>query len=95
MTYRDESFYEAHHSRKKFDWPAASPFQPRRRRRLGDDDAELNAFAPDEGWFVPPAEVTRVALRLWQQAVFWALPVYIVVMLVVMAIGFAKVATGQ
>jgi predicted cobalt transporter CbtA len=36
--------------------------------------------------------VTRVSLRPWQQAVFWGLRVYIVVMLGVMAVGFAKVA---
>jgi hypothetical protein len=44
---------------------------------------------------VPPAEVTSVALRPWQQVVFWGLRVYIVVMLVVMAIGFARVAAGN
>jgi hypothetical protein len=95
MTYRDQSFYETHHSREEFDQAATRPIRPRRKLRLYDDDAELNAIAHDEGWLVPPAEVTRVALRPWQQAVFWGLRVYIVVMLVVMAIGFARVAAGS
>jgi predicted cobalt transporter CbtA len=42
----------------------------------------------------PPAQVTRTALRHWQQAVFWGLHVYTVVMLIVMAFGFAQVTGG-
>ena len=57
-------------------------------------DADLSAIVRDEGWHVPPPEVTRVVLRPWQQAVFWGLRIYIVVMLGVMAVGFAQVA-GQ
>jgi hypothetical protein len=95
MTHRDETFREIRHSATAFDWRAASHMETPPRRRLPDDDAELNALAHDEGWLIPPAEVTRVALRPWQQAVFWGLRVYIVVMLAVMAVGFAKVAAGS
>jgi hypothetical protein len=95
MTHRYETLREIRHAAAAFDWRAASDVETRQRRRLPDDDAELNALAHDEGWLVPPAEVTRVALRPWQQAVFWGLRVYIVVMLVVMAVGFAKVAVGS
>jgi hypothetical protein len=94
MTHRDEFFDEIRHSHGKFDHRVAGPIRPRHRRRF-DDDAELNALAHDEGWLVPPAEVTRIALRPWQQAVFWGLRVYVVVMLVVTAIGFVQVAAGK
>jgi hypothetical protein len=94
MTHRDESFDEIRRSLGKFDRPPVGPVRPRRPRQP-DDDAALTAIAHDEGWLVPPAEVTRVALRPWQQAVFWSLRVYIAVMLVVMAIGFAHVAAGK
>lgn len=94
MTHRDESFDEIRRSFKEFDRHTETPVRPRRRRQL-DDDAELHAVARDEGWLVPPAEVTRVALRPWQQAVFWGLRVYVAAMLVVMAIGFAHVAAGN
>jgi len=93
MTDRDDTLREIRQSVEAFDRSGARPIQPRRTRRQ-DDDAELSLLAQDEGWLVPPAEVTRVALRPWQQAVFWGLRVYIVVMLVVMAVGFAKVAAG-
>jgi hypothetical protein len=95
MTHRDETLREIRHSAAAFDWWAASNMATRQRRRLPDDDAELNALAHDEGWLIQPAEVTRVALRPWQQVVFWGLRVYIVVMLIVMAIGFARVAAGN
>jgi hypothetical protein len=95
MTHRDETLREIRHAAAAFDRRATSDIETRQRRRLPDDDAELNALAHDEGWLVPPAEVTRVALRPWQQAVFWGLRVYIVMMLVVMAVGFAKVAVGS
>lgn len=62
---------------------------------MSDDELDLRALAHSEGWHVPPAEVTRVVLRPWQQAVFWGLRIYILVMLGVMAFGFAKVAVGQ
>jgi hypothetical protein len=94
MTHRDESFDEIRRSLEEFDRPPVGPVRPRRPRQP-DDDAALTAIAHDEGWLVPPAEVTRVALRPWQQAVFWGLRAYIAVMLVVMAIGFARVAAGN
>lgn len=59
------------------------------------DNADLQAIAHREGWHVPPPEVTRTVLRPWQQVVFWGLRVYIVVMLAVMAVGFARVAAGS
>jgi hypothetical protein len=64
-------------------------------RRSLDNTAELDAIARSEGWHVPPPEVTRTRLRPWQQAVFWGLRVYIVVMLAVMVVGFAHVAAGS
>ena len=94
MTHRDESVEEVRRSRNDIGRPTAGPVRPRHRREP-HDDAELTAIAHDEGWLVPPAEVTRVALRPWQQAVFWGLRVYIAAMLVVMAIGFAHVAAGK
>jgi hypothetical protein len=65
------------------------------KNRRSDDDADLNSLAHNEGWLMPPRQVTRTTLRPWQQAVFWGLRVYIVVMLAVMVVGFAKVAAGQ
>jgi hypothetical protein len=35
---------------------------------------------------------TAIRLRPWQQAPFWSLRLYIVVMLAVVAVGFARVA---
>jgi hypothetical protein len=58
-------------------------------------NGDLNAIAHSEGWSTPPAEVTRIALRPWQQAVFWGLRIYILVMLIVMAFGFIHVAANQ
>lgn len=58
-------------------------------------ESDLHAVAYSEGWNVPPPEVARVALRPWQQVVFWGLRVYIVVMLAVLVVGFARVAAGQ
>ena len=94
MTNLDESFEEVRRSRRVFDRATTGPVRPRHRGEP-HDDAELTSIAHDEGWLVPPAEVTRVALRPWQQAVFWGLRVYIAAMLVVMAIGFAHVAAGK
>lgn len=58
------------------------------------DEDELNDLAVSEGWLTPPAEVTRAALKPWQQTIFWTLRVYILVMLIVMAVGFAR-STGS
>ncbi|MDE8350235.1 MAG: hypothetical protein POG74_12295 [Acidocella sp.] len=56
------------------------------------DEDEINELAISEGWLTPPAEVTRAALKPWQQTIFWALRAYIVVMLIVMAVGFSRSA---
>ena len=79
--------------RKAFDRLSVPPIQPQRGPSL-DDESDLNAIADSEGWRVPPREVTRVALRPWQQAVFWGLRIYIVVMLAIMVLGFVRVAVG-
>jgi hypothetical protein len=60
-----------------------------------DHEADLTSIGQSEGWYEPPREVTRVVLHPWQQAVFWGLRLYIVVMLAVMVVGFVKVATGS
>ena len=48
----------------------------------------LAALAQDESWLEPPLEITRLILQPWQQAVFWGLRLYILVMLAVMGWGF-------
>lgn len=53
-----------------------------------DDKDKLVALAQEENWLTPLADVRRVTLRPWQQAVFWGLRVYIVVILVIMGWGF-------
>jgi hypothetical protein len=53
-------------------------------------DSELYEIAQSEDWLTPSAEVTRVALKPWQQTVFWGLRVYILVMLVVIVFGFIR-----
>lgn len=53
-----------------------------------DSEYALAALAEQENWLAPPMEITRVVLRPWQQAVFWGLRLYIMVMLTVMAWGF-------
>lgn len=57
-------------------------------------DADFDGIASSEGWHDQPPEVSRIVLRRWQQAVFWGLRIYIVAMLAVMAVGFARVAGG-
>ena len=59
------------------------------------ENADLQALARREGWHLPPPEVTPIRLLPWQQAVFWGLRLYIVVMLSIMAVGFARVAAGS
>ena len=92
MTRRDEVLNETCHSRIVFDRRVPPPVRPRHERPLDDED-ELKALASHEGWLVPPHEVSRAALRPWQQAVLWGLRVCIVLTLA-MAIGFARVAAG-
>jgi hypothetical protein len=88
-----KSFNELGRVRQPLDRHAVPPVHSHRPSL--DDEAGFDAIAHSEGWLVPPAEVTPVTLRPWQQAVFWGLRVYIVVMLVVMVIGFAHVAGGN
>jgi hypothetical protein len=57
-----------------------------------DDDMAIAAIARDEGWLTPLMPIERITLRPWQQAVFWSLRLYIVVMLVIMGWGFFHVA---
>jgi hypothetical protein len=86
-----DNFKAGRRGRSAFDWlPVLRP-QPKR-RGMPDDRSDLDAIARSEGWHEPPAEVTRVVLRPWQQAVFWALRLYVVVMLAVMVVGFAQFA---
>jgi hypothetical protein len=94
MTGRDKIFIEARHPQDAGRRHTPQSVQPRRARRPLDREADMHALALDEGWLAPPAEVTRISLRPWQQAVFWGLRVYIVVMLIVMSVGFAHIA-GQ
>jgi hypothetical protein len=72
--------------------PAESGFWSRHMR--ADAGADIAAIAHAEGWLMPPAEITRIHLRPWQQAVFWGLRLYIGVMLIVMIWGFFHVAGG-
>lgn len=95
MTDRHDSFEEVRRARKEFGRPTAGSVRSLHRRQP-NDDAELTAIARDEGWLVPPAEVTRIALRAWQRAVLWRLRVYTTPTLVVMASGgFAHGAAGS
>ncbi|EQD74416.1 hypothetical protein B1B_02683, partial [mine drainage metagenome] len=41
---------------------------------------ELKALLADEGWDTPLAPVHRQQLKPWQQGVFWALRIYVVIM---------------
>lgn len=58
---------------------------------MSTNDVQTTALAKllhDEGWDQPLAEVTPQPLKLWQQAVFWALRIYIVVMLMIVIWAF-------
>ncbi len=63
-------------------------------RTAHDSSADIAAIACAEGWLTPLMPIERVALRPWQQAVFWGLRLYIGVMLIVMGWGFLHVAGG-
>ncbi len=54
------------------------------------DRKEIERLLRDEGWDHPPAEVRRILPSGWYRAAFWALRAYIIVMVVVVAIGFAR-----
>lgn len=53
-----------------------------------NSEQALLILVEQENWLAPPMEIGRVVLRPWQQAVFWVLRLYIVVMLSVMGWGF-------
>lgn len=58
-----------------------------------DHDA-VHRLIVAEGWDQPMAEVTRIRLSAWQQAVFWGLRIYVVVMTAVVAWAFLHGAAG-
>jgi len=92
---RDDVFDDEHRAGGPYGLlrePRASPPSGRQPR---DRDADLTGIGLSEGWYEAPREVARISLRPWQQAVFWGLRVYIVVMLAVMVVGFARVALGS
>ncbi len=49
---------------------------------------ELAQLLREEGWDKPLAPVQPRALKPWQQAVFWGLRLYIVVMLIIVMWAF-------
>lgn len=63
-------------------------------RNVHDSSADITTLAHAEGWLTPLRPIERVALRPWQQAVFWGLRLYIGVMLIIMGWGFFHVAGG-
>ncbi|NNM56461.1 hypothetical protein [Acidocella sp.] len=93
MKRKNHFFYESRSGQRR---PDRLPpiLHLNRDKYVQDDTAGLNAIAHSEGWLTPPPGVARVTLKPWQQAVFWGLRVYIVVMLVVMGIGFFHGAGG-
>jgi hypothetical protein len=61
-------------------------------REAPEISVDIVAIAHAEGWLKPLVPIERVRLRPWQQAVFWALRLYIGFMLMIMAWGFFHVA---
>ncbi len=63
---------------------------------------DLQEFSPqairklieDEGWHEPLAEVHRVRLTSRQQAIFWGLRIYVVVMTAIVVWAFLHGAAG-
>ncbi len=53
------------------------------------DHVELARLLREEGWDKPLPEVRPRALKAWQQAVFWGLRAYIIVMLLVVIWAFS------
>ncbi len=57
--------------------------------KRGDvNQAELAQLLREEGWDKPLAPVALKTLKPWQQAVFWGLRLYIVVMLIIVIWAF-------
>ncbi|MHB8252265.1 MAG: hypothetical protein ACYDEV_00850 [Acidiferrobacter sp.] len=53
------------------------------------DQAELARLLREEGWDKALPEVLPKPLKMWQQAVFWGLRVYIIIMLLVVMWAFS------
>ena len=49
---------------------------------------EHKALLVDEGWDTPLRPVHRQQLKPWQQSVFWALRIYVVIMCVIVLWAF-------
>lgn len=54
-----------------------------------DETVELRRLALREDWLTPLPEVSRLRFSRWQKVVFWALRIYIVLMVGVVAWAFA------
>ncbi|OIQ89836.1 hypothetical protein GALL_282660 [mine drainage metagenome] len=64
-------------------------------KQLHEFDAEdVRRLVEDEGWHEPLPDVRRVQLTARQQAVFWGLRLYVVVMTVVVVWAFLHGAGG-
>ena len=64
-------------------------------KELGDFQAqEIRRLLEQERWDVPLGEVRRTRLTPTQQAVFWGLRVYVLVMTVVVVWAFLHGAAG-
>jgi hypothetical protein len=62
---------------------------------LGDfQDQEIRRLIAQERWDEPLAEVRRTSLTRVQQAVFWGLRVYVLIMAAVVVWGFLRGAAG-
>lgn len=53
------------------------------------DQAAVHRLIETEAWDQPLAEVSRIRLSVRQQAVFWGLRIYVMVMTAVVAWAFA------
>ncbi|MGC9162902.1 MAG: hypothetical protein ACP5F9_05070 [Thiomonas sp.] len=58
------------------------------------DPADIRRLIEREGWEKPLPPVERVQLTPWQQAVFWGLRLYVVVMTAVVVWAFVHGAAG-
>ncbi|MBX9717020.1 MAG: hypothetical protein K2Y02_04960 [Burkholderiaceae bacterium] len=58
------------------------------------DTEDVRRLVEDEGWHEPLPDVRRVQLTSRQQAVFWGLRLYVVVMTAVVVWAFLHGAAG-